>query len=93
MRWPGSCRSFTKSPNGNLDADSEISTSSHEHFESATDPNGTAWYDARGYEDGDKCAYNYGTIAVNGSNMTLNGHPYIIQREWRNDTSGCAISR
>ncbi len=91
--WGASCRSFTNSPNANIAADSEISISSHEHFESATDPNGTAWYDSVGYEDGDKCAYNYGTVAANGSNMTLNGHPYIIQREWRNDTSACAISR
>ncbi|MFN8495999.1 MAG: hypothetical protein U0350_50880 [Caldilineaceae bacterium] len=89
--WPGTCRSFTKSPNGNLDADSEISTASHEHFEAATDPNGNAWYDAAGYENGDKCAYTYGTISSTGSNVTLNTHPYIIQREWNNAGRNCVL--
>src|SRR6185295_5157613 len=81
------------------DADVEISTASHEHFESATDPELNAWYDpSDGSEDGDKCAYNYGTVAADGSNVTLNGNPYIIQQEWSNAAfdgtpdSGCTLS-
>jgi hypothetical protein len=99
--WTTSCRQFTKSPNGNIAADSEISTLSHEHFEAVTDVNPppttpiagvTAWTDSQGFEIGDKCAYTYGTKAANGSNITLNGHPYIMQLEWSNAVSGCAKS-
>jgi hypothetical protein len=97
--WTTSCRSFTKSPNSNIAADSEISTLSHEHFEAVTDvnpppttpnPGVTAWTDSAGYEIGDKCAYSYGTKASNGSNITLNGHPYIMQLEWSNSKRACA---
>lgn len=103
--WQGSngCRSnlVITSPNNNIDADIEISTTSHEHFEAANDPRLNAWFDndpLGGWEIGDKCAYFYGSIAGNGSNLTLNGHPYIIQLEWSNangngtDRSGCVKS-
>lgn len=75
---------ITKSPNNNLDADVEVSPTSHEHFEAANDPRLNAWYDFQGWEIGDKCAYYFGSIAGNGSNLTLNGHPYIAQLEWTN---------
>ncbi len=99
--WTTSCRSFRKSPNGDIAADSEISTTSHEHFEAVTDlnppPQGpiqgtTAWTDSTGYEIGDKCAYNYGSISSDGHNITMNSHPYIMQQEWSNSVSGCAKS-
>ena len=99
--WTTSCRSFSKSPNGNIAADSEISVTSHEQFEAVTDLNPppttpnppiTAWTDSAGYEIGDKCAYKYGRTARDGSNLTLNGHPYIAQLEWSNAASGCAKS-
>lgn len=99
--WGSSCGTVRKSPNGNAAADTEISIISHEHFEAVTDadppPGGpnppiTAWTDSTGYEIGDKCAYVYGTKARNGSNITLNGHPYIMQLEWSNAVSGCAKS-
>ena len=83
--WTTNCRSFSTSPNGNLAADAEISTSSHEHFEAATDPRLNAWYDSdTSGENGDKCAYRYGTTQSDGRNMVLNGNPYIIQLEWSN---------
>lgn len=90
--WTTQCRSFTTSPNGNIAADSEISTSSHEHFEAATDPLLNAWFDLSGYEIGDKCAYNYGSISSDGHNVVLNGNKYIAQQEWSNAGSGCALS-
>ncbi len=89
--WGAGCGNFAKSPNNNMDADVEISTTSHEHFEAATDPNGDAWYDSGNYENGDKCAYTYGAISASGSNVTLNGHPYIIQREWSNASRSCVL--
>lgn len=91
------CSGFALSPNANLDADIEISTLSHEHIEGVADPKVStgpyAWYDAHGYEMADKCGYVYGTIAGDGSNVSLHGHPYIIQLEWsnaaKNHKGGC----
>lgn len=99
--WGTSCRSFRRTPNHDIAADSEISTTSHEHFEAVTDLNPpplgpiqgtTAWTDSTGYEIGDKCAYNYGSTSGDGHNITMNGHPYIMQLEWSNAVSGCAKS-
>jgi len=99
--WTTQCRSFSTSPNGNIAADSEISVTSHEQFEAVTDlnpppttpnPGVTAWTDSAGYEIGDKCAYNYGRVNRNGSNVTLSGNNYIVQLEWSNAAHGCAKS-
>jgi uncharacterized repeat protein (TIGR01451 family) len=97
--WTTQCREFTTSPNGNLAADAEISITSHEHFESATDPHLNAWYDSDlSGEIGDKCAYRYGTVGSNGSNISLKGNAYIVQLEWSNAAnngvafSGCVNS-
>jgi hypothetical protein len=83
--WPGVCRNFSTSPNGDIAADAEISMSSHEHFEAVTDPLFDGWFDSDSAgEIGDKCAYRYGPIMPDGHNLTLNGHPYIAQLEWSN---------
>jgi hypothetical protein len=78
-------------PNGrSTDADATINVASHEHRESINDPLANAWYDRRGYEGSDKCAWNFG--AVSGlSNQTINGHGYILQQEWSNAGSRCAL--
>jgi uncharacterized repeat protein (TIGR01451 family) len=93
--WTTNCRNFSASPNGNLDADAEISQTSHEHFEAATDAFQQAWYDSnlKG-EDGDKCAYHYGAISSDGTNIILkNNHSYIMQLEWSNqDNDGTPYS-
>src|SRR5438067_9539799 len=94
MTVPAACGSG-QSPNGN-DADSTINVVSHEHNESITDPFGTAWYDRRGYENGDKCAWNFGTALgtnANGRyNQLINGHDYYLQQEWSNSRSGCVLT-
>jgi hypothetical protein len=93
---PSACGSGQK-PNGN-DADSTINVTSHEHNETITDPFGSAWYDRRGNEDGDKCAWNFGsTSRISGPsgaeyNQTINGTPYYLQQEWSNHSSGCVLS-
>jgi hypothetical protein len=86
------CGVVSLSPNLDADADEEISLVAHEQFESVSDPLGDAWYDAADDEIADKCAYNFGTIASNGSNVTLNGDPYLVQRMWSNAVSACALS-
>ena len=74
----------------NSEADATINVASHEHRESINDPLGNAWYDRRGYEGSDKCAWNFGTV-TGSYNQTINGHNYILQQEWSNAISGCAL--
>jgi hypothetical protein len=80
-------------PNGSsTGADPTINVVSHEHNEAITDPQLNAWYDAAGYENGDKCAWDFGTVSgLNGSeyNQTINGHHYFLQREYSNDGHLC----
>jgi hypothetical protein len=84
-----------ESPNHN-DADSTLNVTSHEHNETITDPYGTAWYDSSGNENGDKCAWNFGT-PLGGSagaeyNQVINGGHYYLQQEWSNHSSGCVLT-
>ena len=79
------------SPNRN-DADQTINVTSHEQMEAATDPLGDAWYDSSGYENGDKCAWTFGSINSAGGDVTWNGHNYIVQKEWDNKIRGCALT-
>jgi hypothetical protein len=83
-------------PNGNAAADSEINIVSHEHNESITDEQGSAWYDRRGNEDGDKCAWNFGTAlgsTTSGQyNQLIGTGKYYLQREWSNHSSGCVLT-
>lgn len=86
------CWTGGKSPNGDVDADAEINVTSHEQTEAATDPHLNAWYDASGQEIGDKCAWMFGHVNPDGSNVNWNGHPYIVQQEWDNHVSGCVLA-
>jgi len=93
----GNCAAQATSPNGNPGVDAMLSVIAHELVEAATDPNLTAWYDTRGYENADKCAWTFGTtyLASNGSsaNMTLGSHNYLIQRNWINAQGGyCGLA-
>ena len=89
-----------ESPNGNPDADTEISPTSHEVSEAITDPDTeTGWYDSTGNEIGDDCAYIYGrTRGAAGAyfNQVINGGKYLTQEEFSNNlfassggTAGC----
>jgi hypothetical protein len=75
-------------PNGSSNqADPTINVTSHEHNEAITDPRLNAWYDANGAENGDKCAWLFGSLAGPGGaqyNQTINGHHYLLQMEWSN---------
>jgi hypothetical protein len=83
-----------ESPNHD-DADSELSTISHEHNEAITDPYSGAWYsDGAGAsgEIGDLCAWTFGTPSgAPGAeyNQTINGHHYWLQEEYSNLSAGC----
>ena len=83
-----------QTPNGNIDADTEVSITSHEISESVTDPFPVSgeygWIDTSDNEVGDDCAYVYGdSLAFGGSpgaeyNQTINGDHYFIQEEFSN---------
>ena len=100
---PAACGSG-QSPNGSGgagDADSTLNVTSHEHNEAVTDPLGTAWFDRSGYENGDKCAWNFGTALGSTStsspsttkyNQLINGHAYYLQQEWSNARPGCVLT-
>lgn len=90
-RCLSACAAQSVGPNGNAGVDGMASVIAHELEETNTDPNLSAWYDARGSEDADKCAWTFGshqTLGSNGAyyNMTLQGttgnyRNFLIQRE------------
>ena len=93
----GACSVQTSvSPNGNVGADAMASVVAHELDEATNDPDLNAWYDQRGQESADKCAWTFGTTyAANGAqaNMKLGGLNFLIQRNWVNASGGyCALS-
>jgi hypothetical protein len=90
------CTALSGSPNNDFAADAEVNTLAHEIEEAATDPDLNAWYDRRGYENADKCAWTFGTTYRSGNgataNMNLGGKDFLIQRNWVNAGSGgCAL--
>jgi len=96
-RCPSACAAQTTGPNGNAGADGMASIIAHELEEATTDPDLNAWYDRRGQENADKCAWTFGTesTASNGSkyNVTLGSRQYLIQQNWVNQSGGyCAMS-
>jgi hypothetical protein len=49
--------------------------SGHELSEMLTDPQLNAWYDQRGSENSDKCAWTFsGTVAIGGQNWKIQGN-------------------
>ena len=91
---PGHCQSdgFPQ-PNSNA-ADVTISTLSHEHNETVTDPDGRAWIDSNGNETGDLCASTFGnplgTTAGGLYDQVINGDGYYTQLEYSNAIGACA---
>jgi hypothetical protein len=77
-----------ETPNGNADADTQVSPTSHEIMEAITDPDvSTGWYDVSGFENGDECAYVYGaTQGAPGQlyNQVIKGRHYLTQEEFSN---------
>ena len=73
-RCPNACEAqYPNSPNGNSGADGMASIIAHELEESVSDPDLNAWYDTRGAENADKCAWTFGTTysAANGSTANM----------------------
>ncbi len=91
-RCPSACEVQTTGPNGSVGADGMASILSHELEEATTDPDLNAWYDRRGEENADKCAWTFGSTykASNGAlaNMKLGSRDYLIQQNWVNASGG-----
>jgi hypothetical protein len=95
QQYVSGCTSRFASPNADAAANSEVNTLAHEIEETTTDNMGNAWYDNRGYENADKCAWTWGTTATspNGGvyNEKANGLYFLVQRNWVNaGRGGCA---
>ena len=84
-----SCSAQTISPNGDVPLDAVASILVHEIDEALTDPDLRTWYDSRGAENADKCAWTFTPTfgAKNGgmANFTAGGYEYLIQRNWLAD--------
>ena len=93
------CTTQALTPNGDVPLDSMSSVLVHEIDEALTDTDLRTWYDSKGAENADKCAWTFSTpatpagfaalpSATNGSKYnftTLNGTKYLIQRNWLAD--------
>jgi len=93
--YPGACTNGTAAPNGDAGADAEVNTLAHETEETTTDLMGNAWFDSRGYENADKCAWTWGStsIASNGGvyNITVGAKNFLVQQNWVNAGSGGCV--
>lgn len=105
----GSCTyQTTSSPNGNPGVDAMVSVIAHELDETVTDPQLNAWYNAQGSENGDMCAWTFGsnqTLLPSGAyyNVSLplpasfavaGSHSglYLIQRALAVNNSACYVN-
>jgi len=81
---PGPCGVPSVGPNGNAGADALVSILAHELTESTTDPLLNAWFDSKGAENADKCAWTFGAaqFQVNGgwANVNVGARSFLIQR-------------
>jgi hypothetical protein len=90
----GTCLLFSSPwPNGQV-VDSAISVTAHEMLETATDPfANSGWLLVNGTgEIGDLCANKAGPRDSSGADLQLNGRKYLVQMEWSNAVSDCAMS-
>lgn len=101
--YGSACSTQSISPNGDAPLDAMASVLVHEIDEALTDPDLKTWYDSRGAENADKCAWTFGTpLTLTGGakyNTTLGGKNYLIQRNWLSnnvvtgsDGTACVLS-
>ncbi|KAJ3408801.1 hypothetical protein HDV05_004750 [Chytridiales sp. JEL 0842] len=81
-------------PNGDLGIDSMIGVAVHQLSGAASNPWNDGWMDANGWEDGDKCAWNYGSnvrITPSGEfyNLLFGSRRYLTQTIWDVTRNNC----
>ncbi|HZH41564.1 MAG TPA: hypothetical protein VFD85_11160 [Gemmatimonadales bacterium] len=92
LTFPSACTALNGSPNSDPAADAEVNTLAHETEETTTDEDLNAWFDRRGEENADKCAWQFGTTHVTGNgstaNVTIGGKDFLVQMNWINSGNG-----
>ena len=91
--FPSACTGG-QAPNGDAAADAEVNTLAHELEEATTDPDLNAWYDRRGQENADKCAWKFGTVSGSTgaqSNISVGTKRFLVQMNWINSGSGGCV--
>ena len=90
--FPTACAALNGSPNNDFAADAEVNTLAHETEETTTDEDLNAWYDRRGNENADKCAWNFGSTFTTSNGATANiqvgSKNFLVQQNWINSGSG-----
>jgi len=85
-RCPAKCQPQAQGPNGDPTGDAMASLVAAELSNAVTDPTLASWYDRRGFEVADKCAWSYGLgyTAANGAvaNVRLGARDYLLQQLW-----------
>ena len=66
---------------------------SHETREAVTDPDLNAWYDRRGNEADDKCAWSPTPFTDAATGTNADGTAFAYQYEWSNANSACVKTR
>jgi len=98
--YPSACTSGYPTDDADRGAATEVNTLAHEIEETTTDGFGNAWWDTRGYENADKCAWIWGSISTSANGGRYNmivgspiAHKVLVQQNWKNVTGGgCATS-
>ena len=86
--YGAACSAQSISPNADAPLDAMASVLVHEIDEALTDPDLRTWYDSKGAENADKCAWTFGTTQLLGGsgsaqyNFTTPGFKYLIQPNW-----------
>jgi hypothetical protein len=92
ITYPSACTAGSGiSPTSDYAAAAEVNTLAHETEETMTDEDLNAWYDKRGNENADKCAWNFGATSSGATgvyNQTMGGVHWLIQMNWVNAGSG-----
>lgn len=85
---------ISTAPNGQISSDGTLISVAHEFFESFSDPLLNNWVipGSSLTEIGDNCSWALGTLMKDGSNISLNGNPYVVQEIWSNNDDGCVLS-
>lgn len=82
----------TTTSNYSTDLNSIENVASHELYEAMTDSiqSGYAWYDTRGNEIGDKCAWiTAGALRISTASIPTN--TWFVQSEWGNSKTACVL--
>eukprot|EP00270_Netrium_digitus_P019253 TRINITY_DN7568_c0_g1_i1.p1 TRINITY_DN7568_c0_g1~~TRINITY_DN7568_c0_g1_i1.p1 ORF type:complete len:615 (-),score=95.36 TRINITY_DN7568_c0_g1_i1:244-1902(-) len=91
-------QSSWRPPNGDAGVDSMISTIAHELVETVTDPLINAWEVNNGYENGDICAWQFGSVVFSpgAQGVVFNvvgtgGQPFLIQLNYDITKQACVL--